>query len=371
MLRAASAASVRLHVIVPGLLEGAEAAHQTAVVMEQLEAIPRHLSWRAHASLSPYTFVSRPMPPALVDRLRAAHSSDPYDAVVSISFRVAHLGECIAAALDLPLLIRPYNLESEYFHELARGASFPKSLPYLAEAWKLRRAESAVHASKHVSLYADIASGDATRRARLTTTPVMHVPPFMTHGAISRVDDAQAGTGTVLFIGSLDNPNNNAGIRWFVDRCWAGLYAANPAAKLQIVGRRASEATLAELAVDGAHVTVDAPEVAPHLAQANVFINPVRRGAGVNIKMVEAMGASLPIVTTTAGARGMHWRDGEHLIVADDAASFRAAVELLLREPDLRARLGSAAKRFVEEELDGVRQIKRLRAILSGRPAPA
>jgi glycosyltransferase involved in cell wall biosynthesis len=69
------------------------------------------------------------------------------------------------------------------------------------------------------------------------------------------------------------------------------------------------------------------------------------------------------------GARGLHWRDGEHLIVTDDATAFRSAVALLLEDPDRRAQLASAGRRFVEEELDGVRQISRLLAALVSRPA--
>lgn len=372
LLRAAAAAGVRLHVVVPGLTVSEETAHRSALPAAGLTGIPRRTGWRSHASLAPYLFVSRPLPPDLVDRLRAVDDEDPYSAAVAISFRVAHLGTVLAEAFDLPLLVRPHNVESEYFRELARGVSFPRDLPYLFESWKLRRAEAAIHASPLVALFADIAAGDAVRRARLTTTPVVHVPPFLPPRPTAPASAARArppGTGTVLFLGSLDNVNNQGGIRWFVKECWPRLRVTYPGADLHVVGRRAPENLRAALANAGSRVTVDAPDVCPHLAEAVVFINPVRRGAGVNIKMVEAMAAGLPVVTTTVGARGLHWRDGEHLIVTDDATAFRSAVALLLEDPDRRAQLAAAGRRFVEEELDGVRQISRLLAALVSRPA--
>lgn len=154
-----------------------------------------------------------------------------------------------------------------------------------------------------------------------------------------------------------DNANNEAGVRWFVDECWPALRSH---AELHVVGRRGTPGLVAHLVGAGATVTVDVPDVAPALAGADVFVNPVRGGAGINIKMIDALAAGLPVVTTTVGARGLHWRPGEHLVVADGPAAFRSAVADLLADADRRAALGSAGRRFVVEELDGVRRITQL-----------
>ncbi|MGH3565063.1 MAG: glycosyltransferase family 4 protein [Pseudonocardia sp.] len=368
LLRAAAAAGVRLHVIVPGLSTSTDAAHQAALPTARLHGVPRRTGWGAHASVRPYVFKSRPLSSGLVQRLQATHAEDSYDAVVCISFRVAHLGEVVAEALDLPLLVRPHNIESEYFRVLARSVRPPRNLPYLAEGWKLRRAETAVHASSRVTLFADISAADAERRAELTSTPVVHVPPFLppsstTQTAVRRIGDVR----TVLFLGSLDNGNNADGIRWFADNCWPVLHARCPRAKLHVVGRRAPANLRDSLERAGATVTVDAPEVDSHLAAADIFVNPVRHGAGINIKMVEAMAAGLAVVSTSVGARGLHWRAGEHLLVADEAAHFSATVASLLEDADERDRLAVAGRRFVERELDGVRQIMRLLDVLQAR----
>ena len=77
--------------------------------------------------------------------------------------------------------------------------------------------------------------------------------------------------------------------------------------------------------------------------------------------MIEAMKAGLAVVSTPMGARGMPWRNGEQLLVADGSRSFAAAVERLIREPQERARIAAAGRQFVRDELDGVRQITRMR----------
>lgn len=372
MLRAATAAGIRLHVVVPGLPPDAAAVHRGALPGAKFEAIPRRTGWRSHAALAPYLFVSRPMPPRLLPRLADEHAADPYDAVLAVSFRVAHLGVLAARALDLPLVVRPHNIESEYFAELARGARFPRDLPYRAEAWKLLRAERALHAERRIALFADIAERDAARRRQVTRTPVVHLPPFLPPAAPQPVAvEKEAGPPrvTVLFLGALDGPHNREGIVWFVQQCWPLVRAEVPDAELHVVGRRGAPDLVARLRAAGARVTVDAPDVAPHLRAAAVFVNPVQHGAGVNIKVVEAMAAGVPVVSTPTGSRGLHWRDGEQLVVVDDRAAFARAVAGLLREPARRVALGAAGRRFVTEELDGVRQINRMREALV-RPEP-
>ncbi|MHA6784790.1 glycosyltransferase family 4 protein [Pseudonocardia saturnea] len=359
LLRAAHAAGLLGRVLVPGIDDTELAAHRAALPGVDLVGIPRRTGWRSHLSTTPYLFASRPMPAGLVGSVREGG----FTAVLAVSFRVAHLAVELADALDVPAIVRPHNVESAYFAQLARSSRFPRDLPYAAEAWKLRRAEGAVHASSRVAVFAEIAEEETAARAALTDTPVIHVPPFLPpqQGA-ERVHRTEPG-GTVLFLGALDNANNSAGIGWFAEHCWPALRA--PGVALHVVGRRAPAPLVDELRAAGADVTVDAPEVASHLAAADVFVNPVRHGAGINIKMIEAMAAGLPVVSTSVGARGLHWRDGEHLLVADGPAAFRAAVQGLLDDPARRAELADAGRRFVTGELDGVRQIGRLVAALA------
>jgi glycosyltransferase involved in cell wall biosynthesis len=253
------------------------------------------------------------MPAGLPERLRAsARAGRPFTAVLAVSFRTAHLAIALGDALDVPVVVRPHNIESAYFTQLADGLGFPRNLPHRAEAWKLRRAEAAVHASPRVALFAEIAEEEVAARAALTSTPVVHVPPFLPPIAVADGERVTSGE-TVLFLGALDNGNNADAARFLAGELAPALRAVRPAVDLHVVGRRAPEALRRELAAAGVRTTFDAPEVASHLAAADVFVNPVRHGAGINIKMVEAMAAGLPVVTTRPGARGLHWRDGEHL----------------------------------------------------------
>lgn len=361
LLRAAAAAGIGLHVLVPGIGPDELPAHRAALPGAVVEAIPRRTGPLSHLRLEPYLFASRPMPAGLAERMRP----EGFTAVLAVSFRTAHLAVALAGALDVPAVVRPHNVESAYFSQLADGLGFPRNLPHRAEAWKLRRAEAAVHVSPRVALFAEIAEEEVAARAALTRTPVVHVPPFLPPLVAEQQERTTSGH-TVLFLGALDNGNNADAARWLAAELGPALRAVRPATDLHVVGRRAPEALRRELAAAGVRATYDAPEVGSHLAAADVFVNPVRHGAGVNIKMVEAMAAGLPVVTTPVGARGLHWRDGEHLVVAEGVTGFRDAVAGLLDDPTRRSVLAEAGRAFVEG-LDGVGRLRRLAADLAAR----
>jgi glycosyltransferase involved in cell wall biosynthesis len=74
-----------------------------------------------------------------------------------------------------------------------------------------------------------------------------------------------------------------------------------------------------------------------------VFVVPLRIGGGTRLKIYEAMAAERAIVSTSVGAEGLAYQDDVDLLIADDPATFARKVVTLLRDRDLRKRLGRAA----------------------------
>jgi glycosyltransferase involved in cell wall biosynthesis len=124
--------------------------------------------------------------------------------------------------------------------------------------------------------------------------------------------------------------------------------ARHPQAVLRIVGT-APPREIAGLAGPGVEVVADAPSVAPHLAAASVVMAPVRAGGGMRLKVLEAMAAGKPVVTTSLGAEGYAELDREPpLVVADSAAEIASSAAALLDDRDRRRDLGSRARGLAE-----------------------
>lgn len=154
---------------------------------------------------------------------------------------------------------------------------------------------------------------------------------------------------TVVFNGVLDYRPNLDAAHHLVDEIWPLVLARRPQARLAIVGR-GDQAERERLRRPGVEVTGQVPDVRPHLASASVVIVPIRMGGGTRLKVVEGLSMEKAMVSTTLGCEGVNVHSGEHLLVADGAEPFAAAVTRLLEDRSLARELGTAARRRMEEE---------------------
>ena len=81
-------------------------------------------------------------------------------------------------------------------------------------------------------------------------------------------------------------------------------------------------------------------------------VAPILRGSGTRIKILEAMAAGIPVVSTTIGAEGIDANEAEHLLVADNPGDFANAVLLVISDDELALRLSKNARNLVKRKYD-------------------
>lgn len=86
------------------------------------------------------------------------------------------------------------------------------------------------------------------------------------------------------------------------------------------------------------------------LHATDVALNPVEMGSGTSLKLLQYMAAGLPVISTEAGVRGIE--TGGELCVVSPRASFAAALQEVLRYPDVREALGNSGREEVERNYD-------------------
>ena len=163
----------------------------------------------------------------------------------------------------------------------------------------------------------------------------------------------------VVFTGKMDFRPNVDAMLWFHRQTWPLIVAQLPRAHLFVVGKD-PHPRLAPLRSDPtATVTGYVPDILPYFGGADVYIVPLRIGSGTRLKVLEAMSAGVPLVSTTLGAEGIGLASGRHALLADSPTDFGQAVISLLQDPKRGERLGRAARQFVLEHYDWC-QIARL-----------
>jgi glycosyltransferase involved in cell wall biosynthesis len=153
----------------------------------------------------------------------------------------------------------------------------------------------------------------------------------------------------VTFLGGMHWPPNAEGVSWFVDRIWPRVAAAVPSVVLTLIGK-AGASTFANAPRIEVKGYVDDPR--PTLSETAAFIVPLRSGAGMRVKILDAWCWGLPIISTTVGAEGMHAVHGENLLLADDEASFAESVISAIQNRQLAQRLADNGRATVETHYD-------------------
>jgi glycosyltransferase involved in cell wall biosynthesis len=137
---------------------------------------------------------------------------------------------------------------------------------------------------------------------------------------------------SIVFVAGFSHPPNVDGAMWLVDDIMPLVRRAIPDARLRIVGSNPTVA-VRSLATPSVEVMgyVAADELARLYSEARLAVVPLRFGAGVKLKVVEALHEGVPLVTTAVGAQGLPGLGGA-AVVSDSAEAIAAAIIALMRD---------------------------------------
>ncbi len=93
-------------------------------------------------------------------------------------------------------------------------------------------------------------------------------------------------------------------------------------------------------------------DVRPYIAQAGVYVVPLRVGGGTRLKILEAMSMGKAVVSTSLGCEGIEVTPDQDLVIADEPHVFAKSVVELIENRKRRRKLGLAARQLVESEHD-------------------
>jgi polysaccharide biosynthesis protein PslH len=120
---------------------------------------------------------------------------------------------------------------------------------------------------------------------------------------------------------------------------------------LTLVGRDPSPDVQALGELDGVRVTGYVDDVRPFLERAAVFAAPLRFGAGIQNKLLEAMSMAVPSVVSTLAADGLRTVEGSvpPIAIVDDDDATAAAIVATLRRVAVDPSPDWAARTYVEQ----------------------
>lgn len=228
----------------------------------------------------------------------------------------------------------------------------PMRAVHAYEGWRLASWEKHVARRADHSLFVSASEAALFRqRSGLDESKVgfldigIDVDRFDPLGDWSALSPGERGAGPLaVFTGQMDYRPNVAAVVGFARDVWPRVRARMADARFAIVGRAPTAEVRTLAALPGVVVTGAVDDTRSWLGAADAVVAPLKVARGVQNKLLEAMAMARPVVASRFAAEGIDAREGQELIIAEDAEATADALLALFADPQRRARLGEAAR---------------------------
>jgi sugar transferase (PEP-CTERM/EpsH1 system associated) len=283
--------------------------------------------------------------PALRQTLSAWTRATSYHvALASASSMVPYLQS--KELSPIPAVVDLVDVDSQKWLDYAAASRGPKAWLYRTEGNRLRLLEQLLPSWARAVTLVSEAEADLYRQ-------------FCVAGAVQAVANGvdldyfhprpQMAADDCVFVGQLDYRPNVDAVCWFCREVWPKVQHRRPQTKVYLVGRRPVPAVRGLAELPGVVVTGEVPDVRTFLAGAAVAVAPLRIARGLQNKVLEALAMGKATVASPQSLAALQVQPGVHVLSAASSHEWAEAILRLLEDADLRQRLGTAGRRYVEE----------------------
>jgi glycosyltransferase involved in cell wall biosynthesis len=150
----------------------------------------------------------------------------------------------------------------------------------------------------------------------------------------------------ILFFGAMDRADNYASIGWFIEHIFNPNLSA--AYSLLIVGGK-PHPSLDKYKSEKITVTGYIPDIRPYLAQSLCQVAPLLTGAGIKVKVIEAMSAGLPVLANGIAIEGIPAIDGIHYLHCEKPEDYVKIFDRIRNNQIDLSTLSKNAKQFIAD----------------------
>jgi glycosyltransferase involved in cell wall biosynthesis len=313
--------------------------------------------------------------PEMQEQLTRLLQEESFDIVQVEHLTLMHYLPILQAARPRPLLVLDWhNVDSEVMERYADHAPDPARRVY-ARATARRIAALERDAMTQFDAHLTVSDRDREHLLSLNSTvPVWTIENGADTLGFAAEEGASTPKNRIVFVGSMDYHANIDAAQFFAREVWPDLHRARPNWIFTLVGRDPAPAVRALGEIGGIEVTGTVPDVKPFYREALASVVPLRVGGGSRLKILEAMAARVPVVSTLLGAEGLEVRDGETILIRDEPDQLGKALLELESDNQLQGRIVDAAHDLAVKRYDWTAVGAKLRGIhqqlLMGRDSP-
>jgi glycosyltransferase involved in cell wall biosynthesis len=265
--------------------------------------------------------------------------------VVVVAYLWLHTYLAPLRELGCRIVLDAHNLEGPLHAELAGDRSDLLRVRFTEAAFEI---EARSFASVDQVWVCSPADARHAREIYPATAPIAVVPNTVDMDRLVRAEPP-AGGPVLVYPGAFGYPPNRTAVRWLLDEIFPALLNSRPDARLVLVGAAPTEDMLAAAARDPRiEVPGAVPDTAPFFASATVVPVPLREGGGTRFKVLEALAAGVPVVSTAKGVEGLDLSPGEDYVAAETTDEFVEAISRLADDGSMRRAFAERGRATVE-----------------------
>ena len=293
-------------------------------------------------------YTSRQMKAAVA----ALVAQEQFDLVQIDSIHMAAYVPVLSRGSRAPVVYDWHNIESEAMRRYSASVKSPIHRLYSAVT---ARRLAALEARTLRQAFGHLVCSERERAELHRVAPDARVA-VIENGVDTRFFEDGAGFSTsrrrIVFVGSMSYHANVEAAVSFARGVWPLIRERFPLWRLTLVGSDPAPAVRALGREPNVEVTGTVADVRPYYREALAVIAPLRIGGGTRLKILEAMAAGVPVVSTTLGAEGLAVSPDVNILIADQDEDWLLWLAALSCQSDFWNGLASAGRELVRSRYD-------------------
>lgn len=249
------------------------------------------------------------------------------------------------------LVYRSHNIESQVWQRLAGQKTDPFKKSYLRmHARRIKNYEmETINKFDAVTVFTQ--QDKSTLLEYGTKVPIEIIPVGLNLDKY-KPDFSKTEVPSLFFLGSLDWLPNREGIEWFLDNFHAALTNGDLPVRFYVAGNDIPERFDDYEVMGKIFIQGEVDDALEFVNSKSIMIVPLLSSGGMRVKIVEGMAMEKCIISTSLGAEGINYSDGDNIIIANNRDEFYDAIAHCIADEEYCRNVGLNARKLVEQQHD-------------------
>ena len=264
---------------------------------------------------------------------------------------MAPLGLYFKKKYNIPLGLRLHNIEHNIWESYANELSNPLKKLYIKKQSELLKKNEIDIISK---VDVNFTITEKERKKLLSIKPnanIITVIPGITPEKWRPSEFYERNTKQLIIATTFDWIHNVDALKWFLDNVLPIVHKAEPEVKMLILGKNPPE-WITHYTNIGAIPIGYVEDIQDYMRESSIYVAPLFVGAGIRIKILEAMAMAMPVVATDISADGINATDADGLYRANEPKKYADKIIELMKNDDMCSIAGENARKYVVENFN-------------------